>query len=672
MRPGEDSPAAPAPDYAEAETGARHPAGWAGRAVVAILLLWSLFQLSIASIVTLDAFRVRVVHLAFAMALAYLAFPARKKSPRDRIPPADWALALLSALSVLYMIFDYEGILMRPGAPLTRDIAAGAVGVALLFEAVRRTLGPALAAVAGVFMAYSFLGPWLPEIIAHRGYSLRRVIDHQFLTTEGIFGVALGVSASYVFLFVLFGAMLEAAGAGRYFIQLAYSLLGRFRGGPAKAAILSSGFTGMVNGSSVSNTVTTGTFTIPLMKKVGYPPEKAAAIEVAASTDGQLMPPIMGAAAFIMAEFLGITYLDVVRAAIIPALASYLTLFYLSHLEALKLGLEPVRRDKLPPFLKTFLGGAHYLIPVAVLVASLVIYRSSPVTAAFNAILILLAMMAVQKPFAALLVGRPAVPALLAGFADIYTGLVKGARGMIGIGVATAAAGIIVGTVTLTGLGLRVTEVVEILSMGSLPLMLVITAAACLVMGMGLPTTATYIVMATLTAPVIVSLSGDMGYAIPLIAAHMFVFYFGILADDTPPVGLCAYAASGIAGSDPIKTGLQSFTYDIRVAILPFAFVFNTEILLMGTPGFLRGAAVFASTVLGMLAFASAAQGRGLEPIGWIGRLALLAASAMLLNPAFFNGLLPAPTAHIYSAAGAAIFLGVAVFNRGSGEGVVK
>jgi len=641
----------------EIETGARHASGPAQWLVVALCLGWSLFQLSVASFVTMDALRARVVHLAFALVLTFLVFPARKKTKAIHyVPWHDWLLAALALASVMYIVVDFDGIHQRPGAPLARDIAFGIVSVALLLEAARRALGPGLTVVASLFLVYSFLGPRLPEIIAHRGYSLRRVVDHQFLTTEGIFGVPLGVSAAFVFLFVLFGSMLERAGAGRYFIDVSFSLLGRFRGGPAKAAILSSGLTGMVNGSSVANTVTTGTFTIPLMKKTGYPAEKAAAIEVAASTDGQLMPPIMGAAAFIIAEFLGITYFEVVRAAIIPALASYLTLFYISHLEALKLGLKGAPKSEIPPFFPTLFAGAHYLVPVAALIVSLLILKQSPVASAFNAIMILMAVMVIQKPLKAMARKQPAGPAAVEAFADIYDGLIAGSRNMVTIGVATAAAGIIVGTVTLTGLGLRVVEVVEALSMGSLTLMLVITAAACLILGMGLPTTATYIVMATLTAPVIVTLAGDAGFAVPLIAVHLFVFYFGILADDTPPVGLCAYAAAGIAGADPVRTGIQSFTYDIRVALLPFMFIFNHKILLIGVSGFAEGVVVLFFTVMGMYTFASAIQGYAHAALSWPERLVLLPVTIMLVNPPLCGMVAPLPSEYIYPVAGLAVF----------------
>lgn len=638
------------------EVGARHATGIAAYVVIGLCLGWALFQLSIAGIVTLDAVRSRVVHLAFAMALAFLVFPARKKSPRTFIPWHDWLLAIISVVAVMYLVYDYKEIQSRPGAPIFIDLFFGGVGMVLLLEATRRALGSALTIVAGVFMAYSFLGPILPDIIGHRGYSLRRVIDHQFLTTEGIFGVPLGVSTAYVFLFVLFGAMLEKAGAGKYFIDVAYSLLGRFRGGPAKAAILASGFTGMVNGSSIANTVTTGTFTIPLMKKVGYPPEKAAAIEVAASTDGQLMPPIMGAAAFIIAEFLGITYFEVVKAAFIPAFAGYFTLFYISHLEALKLGIEPAPKSEIPQFWPTFMNGIHFLIPVIALVYSLLVLRQSPIASVFTAILILMTIMVTQAVLMAIRNGEDIKYALMKVFTNIFNGLVGGSRNMVAIAVATAVAGIIVGTVTLTGFGLRVVEVVELLSMGSFPLMLIITAIACLILGMGLPTTATYIVMATLTAPVIVTLGADSGFAVPLIAAHLFVFYFGILADDTPPVGLCAYAGAAIAGADPIKTGLQSFYYDLRDSIMPFMFIINTEILLIGVDSVGRGIMIFVLTVLGMWAFTSALQGYAVTWLNWAERLLLLVITFLMLNPVLFNFYYTFADPYIYAFIGLLIY----------------
>ena len=361
----------------EAEHGSRHLTGPARYAVAGIAAAWSVFQLALPRLVIASDY-VRAIHLCFAMGLVYLSFPAFKRhkaaggSPR-RLPALDVVLAILAALAAGYYALDYEGISARQGAPLARDIVAGVVLIVLLLEAARRSLGPAMPVVAGGFILYALLGPYLPELLAFRQIGLNRMMSQLTLSTEGIYGVPLRVSAGTVFLFVLLGAMLKRTGGGRYFVQLAFGLLGRYKGGPAKAAVLSSGLTGMVSGSSIANVVTTGTFTIPLMTKSGYPPEHAAAIEVAASTNGQLMPPIMGAAAFIIAEYCNLTYLEVVRAAFIPAVVSYLALIYITHLEAGKLGLKGLSRDQLPRFGSVFLGGIHFLIPLAVLVTMLLL-----------------------------------------------------------------------------------------------------------------------------------------------------------------------------------------------------------------------------------------------------------------------------------------------------------
>jgi TRAP transporter 4TM/12TM fusion protein len=418
----------------------------------------------------------------------------------------------------------------------------------------------------------------------------------------------LDVSATIVFLFVLFGAMLDKAGAGQYFIRLALALLGGFKGGPAKAAIMGSGLTGLVSGSSIANIVTTGTFTIPLMKKVGYPGTKAAAVEVAASTDGQLAPPIMGAAAFIIAEYVNVAYIDVIKAAAIPAFASYAALFFITHIEASKLGLRGMTRDELPPFWKTLLSGAHFLIPLCFLLYELIVVRHSPELAAFNAIWVMAIVMFLQNPVKAYLAKEPLGPAFKKSVIDIFSALASGARNMVSVALATAAAGIIVGVVAL-GLGQLITQIIDTLSGGNIFLMLVITAVASLIIGMGLPTTATYIVMASLTAPAIVTIGGMQGFIVPLMAAHLFCFYFGILADDTPPVGLAAYAAAAIAKSPPIPTGLQGFMYDIRTAILPFMFIFNSDLILHNIHSWPQGLLIFAMACVGNFAFASATQG---------------------------------------------------------------
>src|SRR5210317_530224 len=422
------------------------------------------------------------------------------------------------------------------------------------------------------------------------------------MSTEGIYGIPLDVSATIVFLFVLFGSMLEKAGGGHYFIQLALSILGGFKGGPAKAAVMGSGLTGLVSGSSIANIVTTGTFTIPLMKKVGYPPTKAAAIEVAASTDGQLAPPIMGAAAFIIAEYVQVDYIDVVKAAAVPAFASYAALFYITHIEASKLGLRGLSRSELPNFFKTLIGGIHFLIPITMLLYELIVVRHSPELAAFNAIWVMAIIMLLQLPVKAYLNKGPIVPAIKASIVQIFSAMAAGARNMCSVALATAAAGIIVGVVAMGLVGL-ITEVIDVQSGGNIFLLLVITAVASLIIGMGLPTTATYIVMASLTAPVIVEVGANMDFLVPLMAAHLFCFYFGILADDTPPVGLAAYAAAAIAKSPPIATGLQAFIYDIRTAILPFMFVLNPELILHGIDSWPQGLLIFAMACMGNFAF---------------------------------------------------------------------
>lgn len=666
-----------AEDIAQVETGPRAPAFWLSRwAITGLCLAWSGYQLYIA-FVPVNAIIARSWHLAFAILLVYLAYPSYKahrpalwarmfrrvglfqtaRSNRTYIPIADVVLGVLAAASALYIWWDYDGIVMRQGLPSAADVWVGVAMIALLLEAARRALGAALPILAAIFLAYSFVGPFMPDFLRHRGIPLEYVVNDQYLADSGIFGVPLGVSTSFVFLFVLFGALLDRAGAGRYFIDVAFSGLGWMRGGPAKAAVVASGLTGLVSGSSIANTVTTGTFTIPLMKRVGLPAHKAGAVEVAASTNGQLMPPVMGAAAFIMAEIIGIPYLDVVRAALIPALISYITLFYVVHLEARKLDITPIPRSELPRFASTALRGLHFLVPVIVLMIYLVVLRRSSITAALLAIESLAVIMLIQRPAIAylawfyhrrrgeetpsarLLVGRAAFE----GLRDILDGLVNGARNMMAVGVATATAGIIVGVVASTGLVGRFVTLIDTIAGGNVWIMLILTAITSMILGMGLPTTANYIIMATLTAPVIVSLGGDAGLIFPLIAAHLFVFYFGILADDTPPVGLAAYAAAAIAKSDPIRTGVQGFSYDLRTAILPFVFLFNLDLLMIdgldekgqvvwiNDP--LRILWIFVASLAAMFTFAAALQGFFAARSGVIARLILLGLCVVLFRP---------------------------------------
>ncbi len=656
----------------EVEYGGRH-AGMARWLKPLVAGAWSLFHLILPSPIlgtwlALDTVYVRAIHLSFAICLVFLSYPALKKprmkklgvwietkwprfhgilgivlgflGEKKRIPLIDLMLAGLAAFAAGYYALDYMGIATRPGIPLQRDIVLGVTLIVLLLEAARRALGPALPIVAIVFIGYATYAEQAPTLLAFKAVSLNKLVNQLSLSTEGIYGVPLYVSASTVFLFVLFGAMLERTGGGAYFVKLAFSLLGTFRGGPAKAAVLASGLTGMISGSSIANVVTTGTFTIPLMKRAGYPATKAGAIEVAASTNGQLMPPIMGAAAFIIAEYCSLSYFEVVRAAFIPAIISYLALIYITHLEAMKLDLKGMKRVDLPPLGETFRSGIHYLIPLFFLLYLLVVKQYSPELSAFWSILVLGVTVTIHECVLSTLAGKGLGRALRHSGQLMGSSLVMGGRTMMTIGVAVAAAGIIVGIVNL-GFGQRITAVVDYFANGNIYAILMMTAIASLILGMGLPTTANYIVMASLTATVIINLSSDAGIVVPLIAAHLFCFYFGILADDTPPVGLAAYAASAISKADPIRTGLQGFTYDLRTAILPFMFFFNTDLLLWGVTAWWEIAAIFVTGLLGMLAFASLTQGWLLVKTRKYEAVLLLVSTLFLLQPLILYRLFP-------------------------------
>ena len=703
---------------AESDSGARNPTGAIPKKILYYVpLVWTLFQLWYASplpfifnIFVLNDTEARSIHLAFAVFLSYTAYPTLKKSPRNYIPVQDWIVALVGAFCAAYLFIFYEGLSDRPGDPTQLDLIVAVIGMILLLEATRRALGPPLMVVAGVFTIYTFFGPYMPSVIAHKGASLSKGMSHYWLGTEGVFGVALGVSTGMVFMFVLFGALLESAGAGNYFIRTAFAGLGHLRGGPAKAAVVSSGLTGLVSGSSIANVVTTGTFTIPLMKKVGFKAEKAGAVEVACSTNGQLMPPVMGAAAFLMVEYVGITYVEVIKHAFLPAIISYIALVYIVHLEACKLGLKgmvkPVTKTlnqklisffvtilsliiiggvtyyglgwiktvaggatlyivsillfvvylllvsiackvpeldtsheikELPELGKTAQAGYYFLLPIVVLMWCLVVERLSPALSAFWATVLLIFIVLTQRPLKGFFRKMKGDEfSFKRGFIDLIEGMVAGARNMIGIGVATSAAGIVVGTVTLTGIGLVMTEFVEFISGGNLMLILLFTAIISLILGMGLPTTANYIVVSTLMAPVIVDLGAQSGLIVPLIAVHLFVFYFGILADDTPPVGLAAFAAAGISGGDPIRTGIQGFTYDIRTAVLPFMFIFNTQLLIIGVANWVHLIIVIGAAVVAMLAFAAGTQGYFLTKSRIWETVALLLVAFTLFRPGFW------------------------------------
>ncbi len=643
-------------DYREklaaAEHGLRGDSVGITRIITFVLALcWSLFQLASASFLLLDTVYIRAIHLAFAISLVYFNIPMIKIAgtswrwdlrillAMNRVTILDYLLGIIAAFCALYIVVDYEGIASRAGVPTTRDIIFGFMLVILLLEATRRVIGPALPVIASLFIVYVFTGPHLPDFLAFKGASLSRFISQMTMDTEGIYGVPLHVSATVVFLFVLFGTMLERAGGGNFFIQLAISGLGRFRGGAAKAAVLGSALTGVVSGSSIANVVTTGTFTIPLMKKVGYPAHKAAAVEVASSINGQLAPPVMGAAAFIIAEYVNVPYIEVAKAAGIPAFAG---LLWITHVEACKLGLRGLSRAELPPFWKTMREGLHFLIPIGMLLYELVIMQHSAELSVFRAIVVL-ALIMLGEPLALAIVHKTSKRrAFREGFKTLVLSLSAGGSNMAGVAMATASAGIIVGCVSL-GLGQQITSFVEILSGGNIFLLLLITALASLLLGMGLPTTANYIIMASLTAPILVQLASGIvvhgvALAVPLMAAHLYCFYFGILADDTPPVGLAAYAAAAIADTSPIATGIQGFLYDIRTAILPLMFIFNHDIILWGIDSVPEALFIFGMTVLGCMAFASLTQGWFIAKNSLLDSILLLFSTFIMLYPALFTG----------------------------------
>lgn len=602
---------------------------------IGLMFCWSLFQLSLPKLPVMDSIQIRSIHLAFALGLTYLTFPFWGKTRSKSLPSGilNCFLAIVAAGCALYIMLDWDGICERAGRPTSRDIAVGITLVVLLLEASRRVIGLALGVIAVLFTLYGFFGAHMPMFLAFRGISLNKYIHQITLSTEGIYGIPLDVSANTVFLFVLFGAILNSIGAGRFFNDLAIGLLGRYKGGPAKAAVVSSGFTGLVSGSSIANVVTTGTFTIPLMKKVGYPAKIAAATEVAASTNGQLMPPIMGAAAFIIAEYLNLPYMGVVKAAVIPAFVSYFALFYIVHLEARKLGMRGLSEEEIPSLRKTLKEGWHFFVPIGVLIYQLMIVRRTPNLSAFYSIISLVVVVFVKELGTTIIRREKIHPMFTKTLRALGVGMIEGAQNMISVAIACATAGIVVGVVTM-GIGGMVVQIVETLAAGNLFLLLVITAVASLLLGMGLPTTATYIVMASITVPVILQLSAKLGFdPIPAIAAHLFCFYFGILADDTPPVGLAAYTASAIAGSNPISTGIQGFLYDLRTAVIPFMFILNPELLLCGIDSWATGLLIFAAAVFGAFAFSNVSQWWFISKLKAWEAILLLACSFVFFAP---------------------------------------
>ena len=622
----------------------RNLAGFHLKIVMSIAIVWTLFQLWYASpfpfwfnIGMFKGLPARAIHLGFALTLTFLIFPAARGK---KISLIDIAISLIAVFCCFYIYFFYDDLVNRGGILLVKDIFGfkvpieliiGAIGIIILLEATRRAIGLPLVIIAICFLLFSYFGKYAPDIISHGGLSLKRLVGFQWFDQEAIFGIPIGVSVDFIFLFVLFGALLETAGGGKYFLDLAFAMVGKMRGGPAKAAILGSGMTGMISGSSIANTVTTGTFTIPIMKKTGFSKEKAGAIEVSSSVNGQIMPPVMGAAAFVMASFIGVTYFEVVKHAFLPAIISYIALFYISHLEALKLGLKGMEDSDVPHLKKTFLSGLHFLIPIFVLIYLLVYMRYTAAYSIFYATFALIIVNLVSR----LIKNKDLKTGLIGWYNETIVGFQKGAINMVGVGIAIATAGIIVGAVGSTGLSTNLIVVIETIARDNVIILIFLTIILCLLLGMGLPTTANYVVVASLMATVLVDVGNASGFIFPLIAVHLFVFYFGLMADVTPPVGLASYAAAAISGGDPLKTGLQAIWYSLRTGILPIVFLFNHELLLIGIESIWQGLLVIITSLIGILVFTAATQRWFINRLSWYEIIAFLIISASFLAPDF-------------------------------------
>jgi TRAP transporter 4TM/12TM fusion protein len=622
----------------------RNLKGFQLKIVASIAILWTVFQLWIASpfpfifnFGMINGLPARAIHLGFALTLTFLIYPI---SRGKKISKIDILISLVAAFCCLYIYFFYDQIINRGGILLKYtlghyvipiELIIGMFGILILLEATRRTIGLPLVMIAVCFLLFSYFGQYAPDIISHGGLSLKRLIGFQWFDQEAVFGIPIGVSVDFIFLFVLFGALLETAGGGKYFLDLAFAMVGKMRGGPAKAAILGSGMTGLISGSSIANTVTTGTFTIPIMKKTGFSKEKAGAIEVSSSVNGQIMPPVMGAAAFVMASFIGVTYFEVVKHAFLPAIISYIALFYISHLEALKLGLKGMEDSDVPNLKKTFLSGLHFLIPIFVLIYMLVFLRFTASYSIFYATITLILVNLINRVFKQ----ENFQSGLKTWFNETIVGFEKGALNMVSVGIAIATAGIIVGAVGSTGLSTNLIIVIETIAKDNVVILLFLTIILCLLLGMGLPTTANYVVVASLMATVLVDVGNASGFIFPLIAVHLFVFYFGLMADVTPPVGLASYAAAAISGGDPLKTGVQALWYSLRTGILPIVFLFNHELLLIGVENIWHAIVVIITSLIGILVFTAATQRWFINKLRWYEVIVFLIISISFLAPEF-------------------------------------
>ncbi|QHD65449.1 TRAP transporter permease [Neorickettsia findlayensis] len=715
----------------ESELGSRPPKGTLLYMVIScVALAWAFFQLWVASPLQFhlanyigsnafifNDFQVRALHLAFGLFLSLSMFPAFSTSEKRYIPITDWLLSSMGICACLYLVVFYRQIALRLGIPTIIDLLIAACGICALLEAARRTVGFAVVAVVLVFLFYSRFGEVMPDVIAHKNYMFSAIASQQWFSTEGVFGTAISVSADFVFLYVLFGGLLEKTGTGNFFIELSFLLLNRFRGGPAKAAVVSSGLMGMISGSSIANTITVGSLTIPMMKKMGFSAEKAAAIEVSAGINGQIMPPVMGAAAFLMAEYLSIPYIEVVKHAFLPAILTYIALLYIVHIEACKLGAMPqvipdAKRMKLytmiwylllvcasiavlvsglyvliegflhfsglkmiaGPYVTLVMGGLcglvyifllwyqytlnkaadvdrssvafklktglHHFLPLIILVWCLLVERMSPALSAYWTILFLFFELLTKEIIVNALERRYGFySALRVGFVNCINAMIMSSKNMTVVAVATAAAGIIVGSVSLTGIGLKIGGVLDVVSNGNLLLTLFLTAVMCIVLGMGMPTTACYIIVSTLMVPVLMYVTDKSGIVLTLFSVHLFVFYFGLMADVTPPVGLASYAAAAIAGGNAIMTGVQAFLYNIRTMLLPFLFVLDPQILGFNLSGPLDLFQVVVFCILGIISVTAGSQGYFLIKSKFYESVILFFVGIALLAPSIFVNL---------------------------------
>ena len=585
-----------------------------------LLIAFTLFAISINTFIRLNAQVHRSMFIAFILFLAYLLYPARKNAPKNtnKVPWYDILLALASSGSFLYMSFNYKQLISQAGSYTQFDMTIAIIAIVLLLEACRRVVGLPILIVVSCFIAYAYFGNYVPGYFSHRGFSLQRIATHLYFTTEGVIGTPLAVCSTFIFLFILFGAFLERTGIGQFFIDIANSLAGKATGGPAKVAVIASALQGTITGSSVANTVSSGSFTIPMMKKMGYRPEFAAAVEAAASTGGQIMPPIMGAAAFLMSQMTGIPYSNIIIAAIIPAFLYFTGIMIMVHLEAKRYGLKGLPPEEIPNFFRLMLGYWYLLIPLVVLV-TMMMTGYTPARAALIAIVLSIVVSMFRKE-------------TRMDFSTFLGALEAGARNIIGVGVACAVAGMIVGTVTLTGIGLKLANGLLMLSGGNILLALFFTMIASIVLGMGVPTTANYVIMATITAPIVLQLGVD------LLPAHMFVFYFGIVADITPPVALAAYAGSAIARSNPLKTGVQATKLAIAAFIIPYIFALNPSLLLIGSEP-LDIILVTLTALAGMTGVAAATEGYIFAKMNPLIRIVSLIGGLMLIIPGLYTDL---------------------------------